>query len=94
VIRAGRAIVIWTGARGSAFLNSATDRDAKKPGERIALNQRGRYFLNSLSKAERGSFASTAALVVCRSTVLRGSNNSHSLRTSFFGIRSVIGFLH
>jgi hypothetical protein len=52
------------------------------------------YFLNSLSKAERGSFPSKAALVVCRSKVFRGSNKWHSLRTSFFGIRTVTDFLH
>ena len=34
------------------------------------------------------------ARVVSRSMVLRGSNSAHSLRWSFFGIRSVIGLRH
>src|SRR6185369_15423717 len=51
-------------------------------------------YLNNLSKAERASFTSATAVVVSRSTVLRASNNSHSLRTSFFGMRSGMGLRH
>ena len=53
-----------------------------------------RAYLKSLSKAERASFTSAAAVVVSRSMVLRASKRVHSLRNSFLGIRSVIGLRH
>src|SRR5262245_31605453 len=57
-------------------------------------NSHAGCYLKSLSKAERASFTSTVAAVVSRSTVFFASNNAHSLRTSFFGMRSVIGLRH
>jgi hypothetical protein len=80
------------------FCSSATKPGRRKssvnlvPSVVIAL---AFYFLNKFSNAARASFGlKLAGVEVSFSLVTRISNSGHSLRASFFGIRSFTGCIH